>query len=132
MSAQVIVVDDEAAVRTLILMVLRRYGYQLLAAGDGEEAVNMFTGKQNEIDLVFLDMTMPKLSGRDTFKKLREIKPGLKVIVSSGYPIDLEVFAEEMGMPAQGFVQKPYEAAELARTVRDVLDGKSPAGNNSG
>ncbi len=122
---KILVVDDEAAVRTLILMVLRRYGYQLLSAGDGEEAVNMFTEKKNEIDLVFLDMTMPKLSGRDTFKKLREIKPGLKVVISSGYPIDLEVFAEEMGMPAQGFVQKPYEAAELARTVREVLDGKN-------
>ena len=124
----ILVVDDEAAVRTLILMVLRRYGYQLLAAGDGEEAVQMFTEKKGQIDLVFLDMTMPKLSGRDTFKKLREIDPAIKVVVSSGYPIDLDVFASEMGMPAQGFVQKPYEAAELARTVRNVLDGKDPAG----
>ena len=129
---KILVVDDEAAVRTLILMVLRRYGYQLLAAGDGEEAVKMFTEKKGEIDLVFLDMTMPKLSGRDTFKKLREINPALKVVISSGYPIDLDVFASEMGMPAQGFVQKPYEAAELARTVREVLDGKSPAEKEPG
>jgi two-component system cell cycle sensor histidine kinase/response regulator CckA len=119
---RIFVVDDEPAVRGVVMIVLRKYGYEILSAADGEEAVNLFPSKQSEIDLVILDLTMPRLSGRDTFRKLREIRPDIPIIISSGYPVEMDPFTTEVGSAPNGFVQKPFEVSELARTVRAVLD----------
>lgn len=119
---RIFVVDDEPAVRGVMMIVLRKYGYEILSAADGEEAVNLFPSKQTEIDLVMLDLTMPKLSGRDTFRRLREMRPDIPIVISSGYPVELEPFTKEVGSAPNGFVQKPFEVSDLARTVRSVLD----------
>ena len=121
---RVLVVDDEPAVRAVMANILKRYGYTALQAAHGEEALHLLGENPGCADLVLLDLTMPKLSGRETLRRIRELNSTLPVIISSGYPIDLASFEAETGIRPEGFVQKPYEAKVLAQTVRTVLDGR--------
>jgi DNA-binding response OmpR family regulator len=121
------VVDDEPAVRGVILIVMQKLGYEVLAAADGEEAVQIFGQRCFEIDLVILDLTMPKLSGRDTFRKLREIRKDIRIIVSSGYPVDVPAFRAGVGSPSMELVPKPFEVTELASAARSALDRQPKA-----
>ncbi len=125
----VLLVDDEVVVRSVAESVLKHHGYKTMTASDGIEGVEAVRAHGGEISLVLLDLTMPRLSGRDTFKMIREIYPDLAVIICSGYLVDLEEFAEETGYRPTGFVQKPYQVDSLARVVRETID---QAGKNDG
>jgi PAS domain S-box-containing protein len=116
----ILVVDDDALVRSLSRNILEAYGYRVLVAEDGLEGLEIYQRQPEGIDLVVLDMTMPRLSGRDTLDRLRQINPGVRVLLASGYPgaEKGEVGAAE----AAGFISKPYRAQHLARMVRLVLD----------
>ncbi|MDB2347304.1 MAG: ATP-binding protein [Verrucomicrobiales bacterium] len=123
-SETVLLVDDEPVVRMVGEGVLKHHGYRVLLAGDGEEALSVIGEYGDEIGVIMLDLTMPKMSGRDTFKNLRAGDyPPIPVVVCSGYLVDLDEFADETGAKPEGFVQKPYDSEELARTLRSVLDG---------
>jgi two-component system, cell cycle sensor histidine kinase and response regulator CckA len=124
---RVLIVDDELAVRSAIQSILKKYGYTGIAAAGGEEAIGILSRDKSAVDLVVLDLTMPKLSGRDTFRGIRELAPDLPVIISSGCPVDASAFEKETGLKNDGFVQKPYEAAALARALREVLDASRPS-----
>jgi two-component system cell cycle sensor histidine kinase/response regulator CckA len=84
-SGTVLVVDGEEMVRVLCNASLRRLGYQALQAVDGEEAIRVLQAHASEISAVILDLTMPLMNGVTAFKKMLQIKPDLKVILSSGY-----------------------------------------------
>jgi PAS domain S-box-containing protein len=119
----VLVVDDEPTVKALARDVLKRYGYAVLTADGGEEAIEMFRQRSGEIDAVILDMVMPTMDGREVFRRLQEIKPGVKVIVSSGYSHDRDA-DDLLEQGALSFVQKPFRIAELVRVVGEVMEGK--------
>lgn len=121
-SERVLVVDDEPAVRAVVTAILQRYGYSVVQAAHGEEALHVLAQSPEKPDVVVLDLTMPKLSGPETLRRIRQLYPALPVIVSSGYPIDLESFSRETGVRPDGIVQKPYEVQVFAKTLRDVLD----------
>ncbi|HUI67019.1 MAG TPA: PAS domain-containing protein [Nitrospirota bacterium] len=122
-SETILVVDDEPMVKQLAKDVLTRYGYTVLTAGGGEEAIDVFRQRSAEIDAVILDMVMPAMEGREVFRRLQELKPGVKVIVSSGYSQDQD--ADELILQgARSFVQKPFRIAELVQVVGAVLEGK--------
>jgi two-component system cell cycle sensor histidine kinase/response regulator CckA len=116
----VLVVDDEPHVTELAGDILRRFGYEVLRAGTGEEAVNLYQQKSQEIVAVVLDIVMPGMDGREVFKRLRTINPGAKVIVSSGYSHDRDA-DDLLEQGAAGFVQKPYRIAELVRVVNETV-----------
>ena len=119
----VLLVDDEPVVRMVGDGVLKHHGYNVIVAGDGEEALSIIGERGDEIGVMMLDLTMPKMSGRDTFRNLRGGGyPPIPVVVCSGYLVDLDEFAEETGAKPEGFVQKPYDSEELVRTLRSVLD----------
>jgi PAS domain S-box-containing protein len=118
----ILVVDDEPMVRQLARDVLNRYGYTVLTAGGGEEAIDAFRQRSAEIDAVILDMVMPAMEGREVFRSLQEIKPGVKVIVSSGYGHDRDA-DDLIEQGARSFVQKPFRIAELVKVVGEVMDG---------
>jgi len=107
----------------VMVSILRKYGYGTLQAAHGEEALHILEKDPECASLVVLDLTMPKLSGRDTLKRIREKLPRMPVIISSGYPVEINAFEAETGIRPEGFVQKPYEAKAFAAIVRDVLDG---------
>ena len=122
-SETILVVDDEPMVKQLARDVLNRYGYTVLTAGGGEEAIDVFRQRAAEIDAVILDMVMPIMEGREVFRRLREIKPGVKVIVSSGYSHDRDA-DDLLAQGARSFVQKPFRIAELVKVVGEVIEEK--------
>jgi two-component system cell cycle sensor histidine kinase/response regulator CckA len=125
-SGIILVVDDEEIVREAARTALERYGYKVLAAENGREAIEIFRPRAGEISAVLLDMTMPVMSGEETFEKLTAIRPGVRVIVSSGYN-EMEALRRFSGTGISAFIQKPYTAAQLAGRLKAVLEGKAPA-----
>jgi len=119
----VLLVDDEEVVGRLGETILRRHGYQVLTAMDGLEALELYRRHGPAIDLVILDLAMPRLSGPETLRELRQLNPTVRVLISSGYSTDENLRAVERD-GVLGFVAKPYRPAELARLVRAALDKK--------
>jgi PAS domain S-box-containing protein len=119
-SETVLLVDDEKVVRGVGQMILERYGYKVLLAPDGLEALEIYQRERGRIGLVILDLTMPRLSGRDTLTQLLRIDPKARVLLASGYSAEHAEVAQQQG--AAGFIAKPYRAQELARAVRQALD----------
>jgi len=116
----ILVVDDEAVIRNLGRTILQRYGYRVILAEDGLEAVELYRRQAGQIDLVLLDLMMPRLSGRDTLRELLRLDPGVRVLFSSGY--SAEQFSDTGNEGVCGFVNKPYRPQDLVRTIRRVLD----------
>jgi len=122
-SDTVLVVDDEAMVKDLARDILKRQGYTVLTAGGGEEAVDVYRQNKGMIAVVLLDILMPDVDGRQAFRRIREIDPRARVIVSSGY----DQMRDADGLLREGavaFVQKPYRIAELVRIVGDSVGKK--------
>jgi PAS domain S-box-containing protein len=117
----ILVADDEEVVRSLAKDILEWHGYRVLLAEDGAEAIEVFKKHSADIDLVIADMAMPKLGGRDTLLKLRELNPKLKALLCTGYSTD-DVAQEILDTGALGFVQKPYQQEQLLSKVRSALN----------
>jgi len=118
----VLVVDDESVVRETASMMLEEMGFQTLQAEDGEEGLEVYRRNRNEIALVLLDMTMPRMDGSTCFARLREMNPDVHVVLSSGYNEQdaTNTFADD---DLAGFVQKPYRLATLRAKLREALEG---------
>ncbi len=117
----ILVVDDEATVRFLAEQSLKRAGFDVLLAEDGQKAVDLFRARAAGIRGVLLDMTMPQLGGDETFRELRRIRPDVPIILSSGYD-EQDATSKFAGKGLAGFIQKPYGARDLAEKVREILD----------
>ncbi|MCB1229790.1 MAG: response regulator [Verrucomicrobiae bacterium] len=118
----VLVIDDEDVVRHVACTLLTKLGYQVLEANDGQKGLDVYAENRERIDLILLDLSMPNLSGRETFRRLREDDEDVPVLICSGYLVDLNEFTEECGACPNGFVQKPYHFDDMTATVRQVLD----------
>jgi PAS domain S-box-containing protein len=116
----ILVADDEEIVRTVAQMALERYGYHVLTADDGEETVRVFRENACDISAVLLDLTMPKVGGEEAFRRIREIRADVPVLLSSGYD-EQESTDQFAGQGLAGFVQKPYRPQELIQRLRAVL-----------
>jgi two-component system, cell cycle sensor histidine kinase and response regulator CckA len=118
----ILLVDDEPAVLEVSKEILESLGYTVHGKGGGQEAIAFFREMKNNIDLVILDMIMPGLSGGETFDRIRELDPTVKVILSSGYSLDGQA-QQIMGRGCRGFIQKPFSISRLSRKIREVLEG---------
>lgn len=121
----VMLVDDEPSVREVGRSMLERKGYSVILAGDGREALDIFRERHGEIDCVILDLTMPHLDGDETFREMRKLDSGVKVIISSGYNKQ-DVTQRFVGKGLAGFIQKPYRLSELNARVQEVIKKKEP------
>ncbi|MEC7357517.1 MAG: ATP-binding protein, partial [Verrucomicrobiota bacterium] len=119
----ILVVDDEDVVRRVAEGALKCYGYKTLSACNGKEALEVLEENEDEIMLVLLDLTMPVMSGKETLAIIRERFADVPVVVCSGYMVDLEGFEDETGLRPDSAIQKPYNVKDLAKRVREVLDG---------
>ena len=117
----ILIVDDEDIIRQLGADILEDVGYKIILASRGEEAIRLYQQQGQNIDLVILDVVMPGMGGKETFRKLKEINPKIKVLLSSGYSTDGEV-GEILKEGVEGMVQKPYKDEELIEKVREILD----------
>ena len=120
-SEKILLVDDEEMIRDVAKTMLEMMSYNVLLARNGEEALKVYGENGNAIDLVLLDMVMPKLGGGKTYDRLKTINPDIKVVLSSGYSIDGEA-QEIINRGCNGFIQKPFTLKELSSKVREVLD----------
>ena len=116
----VLVVDDEPAVRSVVGYALRPWGYTVLEAEDGLAALEVFAQHREEIRCVLCDLTMPRMNGWDTLTALRELSPGIPVILSSGYA-EAQVMAGEHPQLPQAFLRKPYELKTLYAVLSQTL-----------
>jgi len=115
-SGKVLLVDDEETVQITGSMMLRALGLTPLTAGDGKEALEMIRSVP-DIAIVILDLTMPHMDGEQCLSELGKLRPGLKVIMSSGYS-EQEVAARFQGKGMAGFLQKPYKISELREVIK--------------
>ncbi|MDX8397304.1 MAG: PAS domain S-box protein [Mariprofundaceae bacterium] len=115
-SGTVLIVDDEETIRATASMMLTAVGFDVLTAKDGVEGVEMFKLHQDDIDVVLLDMTMPRMDGEEVFREIRGIDPQVKVILSSGYN-QQDATNRFVGKGLAGFIQKPYMPAKLQEMV---------------
>ena len=123
----ILIVDDEEAVRMVAVSLLKRIGYKVLVASNGQEALEIYGERRDDIDLILLDLTMPELSGQETFTLLRREYDPVPVLICSGYLVDVVAFEAKTGFCPNGFIQKPYRVELMAKSIRDVLDGKIEA-----
>jgi signal transduction histidine kinase len=116
-----LVAEDEEAVKVFLERTLARAGYKVIAASDGEEAVELFKKHRDEICLVLSDVVMPKKNGREIFEEIKRIKPGMRFVFISGYTADI---MHSKGIPDKDvdFITKPFLKADFLRKMREVLD----------
>jgi CheY-like chemotaxis protein len=96
-------------------------GYDVLTAANGVEALEIYRKHKDRIDVIILDMVMPKMNGSETFDRIKEINPGAKVLLSSGYSITSQA-TEILSRGCDGFIQKPFNLQGLSQNIRLVLD----------
>ena len=116
----VLVVDDEPSVRAIARAMLARWGFRVLDANDGVDGVNLFRDNAREIDLVLLDLTMPRLGGESAFREMQAIRPDVRVFMMSGFDQNNEN-QRLVGCGLAGFIQKPFTAQELMTKIGTVL-----------
>ena len=117
----ILLVDDEEMILDVGQALLKALGYKVLIAGSGKEALEIYKKNKEKIDLVILDMIMPVTGGGETYDRMKEINPDIKVLLSSGYSIDGQA-TEILKRGCDGFIQKPFTMKELSQSIREVLE----------
>jgi PAS domain S-box-containing protein len=116
----ILVADDEEDVRAMVRAMLESFGYRVLEARDGKEAVDLYRERNGRIDLVLLDMMMPRMTGEQAFAEIRRISPSARAVLASGYD-DRGRIAEVLASGFSGFLQKPFRRRELGQKVSEAL-----------
>ena len=123
----ILIVDDHETIWDFLIEALQKLGYSVLLAENGLDAVEIYRENPHEIDLVLLDMIMPKAGGHQTFFQIRAIDPEAKILLSSGFVSENEV-QDLLSQGACGFLPKPHRLPVVAKAIREVLDrGKADA-----
>ena len=115
--------DDHETIWDFLIEALQNLGYSVLLAENGLDAVEIYAANPDMVDMVLLDMIMPKAGGHETFYRIREIDPQARILLSSGFVCEEEVqYLLREG--ACGFLAKPHRLPVVIQAIRDVLDGK--------
>jgi two-component system, cell cycle sensor histidine kinase and response regulator CckA len=120
----ILFVDDEEGIVDVSRLILKRLGYRVITALGGREALEIYKARKDEIDLVILDMIMPGMSGGDTFNELKEIRPDVIVVLSSGYSLNGQA-KHILDRGCSGFIQKPFSLRDLSIKLRQILDPRT-------
>ena len=122
-SETVLLVDDEDMIIDVGKPILEQMGYNVLTATGGKEALDIYEKNKQEIGIVVLDMIMPGMGGGDTYDRLKELNPDIKVLLSSGYSINGQA-TKILERGCDGFIQKPFNVMGLSQKIRGILDKK--------
>jgi CheY-like chemotaxis protein len=115
------IVDDENALRRLMRISLTAQGYTVIEAADGVEALELYRRHREKIDIVLIDLIMPRMGGRETYLRLKELNPGIRVIFATGYGLDQETQAL-LATGGLSILNKPYEMTTVENEIRKVMD----------
>jgi PAS domain S-box-containing protein len=116
----ILVVDDEELVREMCREILTDMGYTVTVSKDGEDAARYYREHFRTIDLVVIDLIMPRLGGRECFHKIKKINPAIRAIIMSGYALDGEA-KQIINEGACGFIQKPFDVTSFSKAVKDAM-----------
>ena len=117
----ILLVDDEEGTILVENLLLQELGYTVFTAQSGRDAIELYKKNVKSFDLVALDMIMPEMNGKETFKELKKIDPKVKVLLVSGYSLNKQI-EELMALGCNGFIQKPFDVVLLSHKVREVLE----------
>jgi DNA-binding response OmpR family regulator len=117
----ILVVEDEELLLDLLKTIFETRGYRVLIARDGLEALDVYEQRGKEIDIILMDIGLPKLNGWEVLQKMKEMNSKVRVILASGY-IDSHSKSEILKAGAKYFIQKPYMLKEVLQRVREVID----------
>ena len=123
MKTRILVADDEENIREITRATLEKFGYQVLTANDGTDALALYAQNGAEIALVLTDMAMPFMDGAATIRALRKLNPNLKIIAASGL-MNTEQTTEIQTLNINAFLAKPYTAEKLLTSIAKILQGK--------
>lgn len=118
---RILLVDDEASVRSVVRLMLERLGYRVIEAGNGAEALGIVETSLERIDLILTDVVMPELHGGDLGEALMAREPWRRVLYMSGYTAD-DITTRGLAQPGTALLKKPFTPDGLARAVRELLD----------
>ncbi len=119
----VLLIDDDEMVVDVSEHILNNSGYDVVSVKSGKEAIEAYKENHSRIDMVILDMILPDMGGGDTYDRLKEINPGIKALLASGYDIDYQG-RDIMERGCDGFIQKPFNMNELLEKIRGILTSK--------
>ncbi len=117
----ILLVEDSIDTKAIITDILQEFGYSVLSASDGEEAIKKFERDQEKINLVILDVIMPKKNGKEVYNEIKKIRPDIRAIFTSGYPADI-INKNDLFENGLVFIPKPIMPQELLKKVREALD----------
>lgn len=120
-SETILLVEDEADLRQIAHVFLEHFGYRVLEARDGEEALRIGRNRADPIDLILTDVVMPGLSGRQLVEQILELRPGTKVVFMTGYADDM-LLRHKVLEPGVALLEKPFDKIQLAKKIREALD----------
>ncbi|HDH13569.1 MAG TPA: response regulator, partial [Nitrospirae bacterium] len=118
----ILVAEDDENVRELLTTILQSYGYKIIEAVNGSDAIEKFIENKSEIKMILLDVIMPKKNGREVYEEIKKIRPDIKGLYISGHPSDL---ININGDTKNGIslLPKPILPDDLIRKIREILDG---------
>jgi DNA-binding response OmpR family regulator len=119
--ATILVVEDESHTLRLLKMVFLQNGYEVLTAADGEDAIEVFRAHKLRIDVVFLDLGLPKISGENVFLKIKEENPNVCIVIGTGF-LEPEVKTEMVRAGVKRFFLKPYMFDEIIEAVEGLIE----------
>jgi len=120
MQKTILLVDDEAGVIEVCSEMLENLGYQVKAVTDGIQAIEILKSRDLKIDLVILDMVMPQINGQQTFEKIREVDPDMKVLICSGYTKEDKI-KKMVQKGCNEYILKPFDVVALSEKLNKVL-----------
>ena len=129
-SETILLVDDEKIILDVGREILENMGYRVIVADSGKKAIEVYMENRDQIDMIILDAIMPQMGGNETYEKLKEINPQLKILLSSGYGINDQA-VQILAKVCDGFIQKPFNMEDLSKITRAVLDKKNSLANGS-
>jgi CheY-like chemotaxis protein len=119
----VLVIEDEEIVLHLTRTILEKLGYRALVAGTGREGISIAGSFDGSIDLAILDLSLPDMDGKSVYPRIMEARPGMKVLLSSGYGVH-GPGEELLAAGAEAFIDKPFTAVQLSEKLRGILESR--------
>ena len=119
-SETILLVDDEEMIIDVGAQILQKLGYEVLTARHGKEAIEVYQQNRQKVAMVILDLIMPEMGGGETYDRLKEMDPNVKVLLSSGYSLDGQA-TEILNRGCDGFIQKPFSMKGLSEKLRQII-----------
>ncbi len=120
--ATILVVEDNASARLALEALLGALGYKTLSAADPDTAITLFQTQPDAVDLVISDLLLPQMNGLELFVRLKQVRPALRCIIMSGYPLE-EEYERLLRYGVRHWIQKPFNLRDLSALLQTVLNG---------